>query len=278
MPQAPKDKRIVRLFLALVVLHLLLISFQVPRGSSPSVFERGVFLVLTPIQHGVQAVFRFIGNVWTGYFNLVGVRRQNRTLARNEFLLRQENAVLRRVLEMSLPALEMDSRLTAVRGAVLPASVISLDPLNYYKSLVVDKGTLDGLTKDMVVLDRFGNLIGRIIEPLSLTEASVQLITDDSSGTSVFIGGNKGLGVVTGDGHGRCLLKYVLDTAADLQTGDEVLTSGFDKIYPWGIGVGRIVSVSSSQALFKDIVVQPHFRFRDISRVAILKSKDPFRK
>jgi rod shape-determining protein MreC len=276
MPLFPKDKRAPRLFIALIILHLLLISFQVPRGPAPSVFERGLFFVLSPFQHGGQAVFRFIRGVWTGYFNLVGVQRQNRALIRNEFLLQQENALLRRVVEMSLPTLEMKTRLEAVRGSILPAAVISLDPVNYYKSMIIDKGTLDGLEKDMVVLDRFGNLMGRIIEPLSLKEASVQLITDDASGTSVFIRGEKGLGVVTGDGHGRCLLKYVLDTATGINPGDEVLTSGFDKIYPWGISLGRVVSLSSSQSLFKEIVIQPHFRFRDLSRVAILKSRGPF--
>ena len=273
MPLFPKDKRTSRLFILLIVFHLLLISIQVPRGPAPSALERAVFFVLSPIQSGVKSVFRFVSGIWTGYFNLVGVRRQNRTLARNEFLLRQENALLRQVLEMALPDREMIGRLEAVRGSILAASVISLDPVQYHKSLIIDKGTLDGLEKDMVVLDRFGNLIGRIIEPVSLKTASVQLITDESSGTSVFLRGEKGLGVVTGDGQGRCLLKYILDTAPGIIPGDEVLTSGFDRIYPWGISVGRVVSLSSSQSLFKEIVIQPNFHFRDLGRVAVLKTK-----
>lgn len=269
----PKDKRAGRLFVILIIFHFLLISFQVPRGASSSAFERGVFFVFSPIQHGVVAALRFVRDVWNGYFNLVHVQRVNRVLAQNEILLRQENALLRQTLETALASRDMKALLEARLGSIQLASVISLDPVNYYRSLVIDRGKLDGLEKDMVVLDRFGNLVGRVIEPISFKEASVQLITDDSSGTSVFIRGDKGIGVVTGDGRGRCLLKYILDTAPGIAPGDEVLTMGFDKIYPWGIPVGRLVSVSSNRSLFKTIVVQPEFRFRDLSRVAVLKGR-----
>jgi rod shape-determining protein MreC len=273
MPLFPKDKRTFRLFLVLVVLHLLLISIQVPRGSAPSFFERGVFFVVSPIQHGAVAVFRFVRGIGTGYFFLIKVQRQNQALRQEEFILRQENARLRQSLGKALAVKDMEARLQGGPGTVLAASVISLDPVSYYKSVVIDRGRLDGLAKDMVVVDRWGNLVGRVIEPISLKEASVQLITDDGSGTSVFIKGDKGLGVVTGDGRGRCLLKYILDTAEGIVAGDEVLTMGSDKIYPWGIPVGRIVSVTSNQSLFKDVIVQPNFHFRELSQVAVLKTQ-----
>ena len=218
-------------------------------------------------------MLRFVRSIWTGYFYLINVQRQNQALRQEEFLLRQENTRLRQSLEKALAVKEMEAQLQGMKGAVLAASVIGLDPVSYYKSEVIDRGRLDGLAKDMVVLDRHGNLVGRIIEPISLKESSVQLITDDGSGTSVFIKGDKGLGVVTGDGRGRCLLKYILDTAEGIAAGDEVLTMGSDKIYPWGINVGRIVSISSNQSLFKDIIVQPSFHFRDLSQVAVIKTK-----
>ncbi len=271
----PKDKRAPRLFLVLIVFHFLLISLQVPRGSSSTAFERGVFFVFSPIQHGVVTVVRFIGSVWNGYFNLVHVRKENRALVRNEVLLRQQNALLKQALETALASRDLKARLETRIGSVILATVISLDPVNYYKSLVIDRGSLDGLAADMVVLDRYGNLLGRVVEPISLREASVQLITDDASGTSVFIQGDKGLGIVSGDGRGRCRLKYILDTAAGIVPGDAVLTTGFDKIYPWGIRVGRIVSLKSNQSVFKDVVVEPNFRFRDLSQVAVLKERRP---
>lgn len=276
MPLFPKNKRPFRLFLVLVILHLLLISFQVPRGASTHVFERAVFFVFSPIQRAVVSTFRFVGKVWNGYFNLVGVQGRNRSLENEDFLLREENALLRRSLRIALATRDMETRLAGMRSALVPASVISLDPVNYYKSLVIDRGTLDGLAKDMVVLDRNGNLIGRVIEPIALKEASVQLITDDSSGTSVSIQGDKGLGVVTGDSRGRCYLKYILDTAQGIEPGDEVLTTGFDKIYPWGLKVGRILSVVSDKGLFKTILVQPNFRYRELSHVAVLKTRGGF--
>lgn len=271
MALLPKDKLASRVFLVLVAFHLLLVSIQVPRGPAPSFFERGVFFIFSPVQHGLVSSFRFVRGLWTGYFNLVRVQRRNRALSEESFRLRQENSLLRQALETARPTREMISRLSARRGSILEASVISLDPVNYYKSVVIDRGRMDGLEADMVVLDRNGNLVGRVIEPISLKEASVQLITDDSSGTSVFIRGDKGIGVVTGDSRGRCLLKYILDTAEGIGPGDELVTTGFDKVYPWGIPVGRITSVRSNKTLFKEVRVAPYFHFRDLGRVAVLR-------
>jgi cell shape-determining protein MreC len=48
------------------------------------------------------------------------------------------------------------------------------------------------------------------------------------------------------------------------------MTSGYDGIYPSGIPVGRIISITEDTTLFKKIVVEPYFDFSELDRVAVL--------
>jgi len=270
MPLFPREKRSSRIFIALIVFHLVLLSFQVPLGTEPTFVEKAAFAVFTPIQHGVVAVVRFLGRVWRTYFYFHQVQLQNQDMRREIYYLRQENALLRHSLERFQAKEGLRLFFLQTQRSIHIASVISLDPVNYKKAMIIDQGRLAGLAKDMVVLDGAGHLVGRIIEPLSLAEATVQLISDESSGVGVVIQGNKGVGVLAGEGTGLCQLKYILSTAEGISVGDEVLTSGYDRIYPPGLPVGTIISVGRDSALFKTIVVRPFFDFNKLDLVAVI--------
>ena len=270
MPLFPREKRSIRIFIALIVFQVVLLSFQVPLGTEPAFMEKAVFAIFTPIQHGAVAVIRFLGRMWRSYFYFYHVQRQNQGMRQDIFNLRQENAELRRSLERFQAREEMRLFLLKTQRSIRIASVISLDPVNYRKALIIDQGRLAGVAKDMVVLDRYGHLVGRIIEPVSLMESTVQLITDESSGVGVMIQGDKGIGVLTGDGTGRCVLKYILGTAQGIAVGDTVLTSGYDRIYPLGLPVGTITSVGGDGTLFKTISVKPYFDFNALDLLAVI--------
>lgn len=186
------------------------------------------------------------------------------------FFLRQENNFLKNELRTFKTEKEIQDALTHVYGSLLVGSVIGVDAGNWYKSVVIDRGSLDGIKKDMVVLDRHGRLTGRVIGPIALREARVQLITDEDCRVGVY-SDKKGVnGILAGDANGFCLMKYILSTNKDVVSGEEVITSGFDGIFPAGIKVGRIVSITDGSMPFKNILVKSYFDFADLSQVAIL--------
>ncbi|HNT01844.1 MAG TPA: rod shape-determining protein MreC, partial [Candidatus Saccharicenans sp.] len=78
------------------------------------------------------------------------------------------------------------------------------------------------------------------------------------------------------DGQGKCLIKYVIASSPGGEVGDEILTSGYDQIFPSGLKVGRIISASAEAGLFKKIVVDPYFDFRQLDLVAVLKDSHDF--
>lgn len=267
------EKRRSALVLAgLTAFHLLLISVQVPRGAEKSLFEKGVFFVFSPVQRAVAGAVRGVGSLWTGYFDLRRVRSENLELRKETFLLNQDVRFLEDRLALYRSEAQLRESLAGFRGTVLPARTIGVDSANPFQSIFIDKGSLDGVARDMAVCDRFGALVGRTIEPVSLKESMVQLITDKDSSVSV-ISEVAGLtGSMTGQSGPVCELRYVLASAHGGQSGEELLTTGYDKIYPPGIRAGRIQSLEKDEAspIFRRIVVAPLFRFNSIDVVAVL--------
>ncbi len=272
MPLVLKERKSFLILLALVFIQLVLISLQVPLEEN-NYFERTVFSVFSPIQHGLFSFFHKVGNIWNGYFYLKDVRKDNQKLQEEIFSLRQENDLLRKALENLRGEKKMRETLSNLGQYILAARIIGLDHSNVYKSVIINKGSIDGVKKEMVVIDKQGQLVGRVIGPVAVKESRIQLITDPESGVSVYSQPNRVQGIVSGDGRGQCVLKYILSTNEELQKGDSLITSGFDGIFPSGIPVGEVVSVVRTTSLFHDIRVKPYFDFRDLEPVAVLRIK-----
>ncbi len=268
------EKRRSALVLAgLTVFHILLISVQVPRGAGKSLFEKGVFFVFSPVQRAASGAVRGIGALWNGYFDLRGVRAENQKLKKENFFLNQDVRFLEDRLQLGRSESELRASLDEFRGSLVAARVIGVDSANPHQTIVIDKGSLDGIDTNMTVCDRTGALVGRTIAPVSFKETMVQLITDKDSSVSVRSVVDGLTGSMTGRSTALCDLRYVLASASGGQPGEELRTTGFDKIYPAGIRVGTIQSLEEndeSSPIFRRITVKPCFRYDTIDVVAVL--------
>jgi len=270
MPLWQKRKNFL-LLTGLVVFHVLLISIQVPVGSEKTLFERAVFFVFSPVQRAVVSGLHSLQAAWADYFDLRRVHRENQDLKRELFFLGQEKRFLEERLLQFRSEAEVRTSLAGFRDSLIPARVIGFDAANYFRSVILNKGSLDGVQPDMAVCDRSGNLVGRTIRPVSLNEAVVQLITDQDSGVSVITGEDRVVGILSGSRQGGyCTLKYIVTTTPGGKENEELFTTGFDKIYPPGLRVGQIVSVRPTTTVFKEIVVRPFFSYATLDAVAVL--------
>lgn len=265
-------RRSALVLVGLTVLHLLLISLQVPQGTQKSLFEKGVFFLFSPVQRAATGTVRGLGSLWNGYFDLRRVRRENQKLKRENFFLKQDLRFLEDRLQLAQSEAQLKASLAEFEGSIVAARVIGVDSTNPHQSIVIDKGSFDGVAKDMAVCDRNGALVGRTIAPVGFKEAMVQLVTDKDSSVSVKSEVDGLTGAVTGRSTEVCDLRYVLASASGGHIGDELRTTGADKIYPAGIRVGAIQSVETDPAtpIFRRIVVKPYFGFDTIDVVAVL--------
>jgi len=268
-----KEKRKFAVFCGLIFLHLVLISIQVPKGGRSTYFEKALFTVFSPIGRAAAGAVGRLNAAWSGYIYLRNVELQNQKMRDELFHLRQENLILKqKVVEFRTDS-ELRRLLDTVSRSVRAASVIGINPSQYHRSVILDRGAAAGLKKDMVVLDRNGRLVGRVIDFITAGQAKVQLITDEDSGVGVLTARSRVLGVLGGDARGGCLFKYVLKTNRDVAEDEEIVTSGFDGIYPAGLPVGRISGIREDGSLFKTIAVRPYFEFADLDRVAVFAAR-----
>jgi rod shape-determining protein MreC len=271
MPRLLKEQKKKLVFAGLLVVQLILISVQMPLGREPSYFLRGFFFLFAPVEKAVHGVFRAGAGVWNRYLYLRLVENQNRIFRDELFHLRLENTLLRTELGKALSKRELDGYLAGLKQAYLVAEVIGADAVGSAKSIFINRGSRHGLKANMAVVDKRGNLVGRVTNPVSAGEAAVQLVTDDASAVGVFTETNKVSAILAGNARGRtCWLKYVQASDDRVVEGEEVVTSGFDKIYPAGLKVGRITSVVQDGSLLKKIAVKPYLNFSELTTVAVL--------
>ena len=160
-------------------------------------------------------------------------RRSSRKLQTLQIRLQQERAEaqrtdnLRQLLELRERA-QLDT--TAAEVIAGPASP-------EFQTVTIDKGSSDGLATDMAVISPAG-VVGRVILP-SRRASKVQLLIDRNAAAGALIERTRVQGVVVGVGSGMLRMQYVPGTA-DVKTGDLVVTSGIDGIYPKGFVIGTI--------------------------------------
>jgi rod shape-determining protein MreC len=265
-----KNKNLVVLIL-LIVFQLILISIQVPLGNEPSLFEKAIFAIFSPIEHSIQFLVGFVSKGWKNYIFFHSVQKENEELRKKLFYLSQENTLLKVLLEKSEQEKKMKELLKDKYENIISARVIGRDASNGYRSVVINKGSLDGIEKDMVVLDKNGFLVGRVVTPITFREARVQLVTDEKSGVAVDITGKSVKGIVTGDGNGACLLNYVLSIDDQVLPGDEVITNGVDGIYPPSVELGVISEVNATSSLFRNIRVNTLCDIEGLDHLAVLR-------
>ncbi len=265
-----RNKNTAILFL-LIFFHMILISVQVPRGEEGTYFETFIFAVFSPIQHGVVSVCKAVSNAWRDYFDLREVYVRNQRLLKEVTQLRQENTVLRNMLKKYEKEESVKELLSGISENLLNARIIGFDMSNVFKSVVINKGSAQGLKKNMVVLDESGNLVGRIVSPVTYNQATVQLITDSKSGVSVVKQDGGSLGILSGNNTEICEMKYILSTDEDIREGDILVTTGYDGIFPPYLKVGQVLSVQRTPELFKEIKVSPYFGATQLQQVVVLR-------
>lgn len=190
---------------------------------------------------------------------------------RDKFVLELENKIreleakLIRTNELEMENQRLRSFLDFKKRTVfktIPVSIIEKDPSLWRRTVIVDKGSGDGICPKMPVVV-YGNLVG-IVSDVGANVSRVILINDPEFRVSVFIQRTRDEGVLQGSVQGKCMVKYLpLDN--DIKVGDYIITSGLGTIFPKGILIGEVVSVEKDRlGLFACAEVK---LFADVNRL-----------
>ena len=159
---------------------------------------------------------------------------------------------------------------------LIPAKVIARDPSSWWSSVLVDRGSSDGITRDQPVLTVEG-LVGKVIEVMQ-NNARVLLLVDENCKVSGWLKETGYYGIVQGNilsgGAGAPCRMLFVDRFAALKENDKVLTSGLGGIFPKGILIGTVTAVAPSNdsrktTLYQELYVAPAVDLARIDEVFI---------
>lgn len=122
--------------------------------------------------------------------------------------------------------------------------------------LVLDRGSRAGLIEGQPVMDADG-LIGQVTH-VSLLSAEVTMVTEQNQQIPVRILRNGLRTLSEGDGSSGTLSLPFLPEGADIQAGDQIVTSGIDGTYPEGLPVAMVAHIErSSSRVFARVTCTP---------------------
>jgi rod shape-determining protein MreC len=122
--------------------------------------------------------------------------------------------------------------------------------------LVIDRGASDGLQVGSPVIDEQG-VVGQVTRVFPAV-AEVTLLTDKDQSIPVLVARNGLRSVAFGGSEAGTLELRFLAANADVVSGDAVVTSGLDGLYPSGLPVGTITRVERDvKDQFARVVLNP---------------------
>ena len=258
--------------LLFLILSLLIMTIFGRELDQRALIDRVILEILSPTHMLTNTLVRWVRNVWNGYICLVGVEKENRILKKkvaeleainNHFLeIEKENERLKALLEFrkTLP------------DVIISAQIIGKDATSWFRSILLDKGTKDGVMVNQPVVTHQG-LVGKVVRTTPST-AQVELITDKNSRVAALIQKNRAETILCGQSSPVCILEY-LDRDVDIKVGDFVISSGMGGIFPKGLMLGIISKIGKkSYGLFQYAEVTPLVPFSMLEEVLILKTTE----
>ncbi len=265
------------LTISLLIANFILMAWDARTASN----ERLLRIWFQSFAGFIQSPVAFVVNKTTDYFKsyvkLRSAASENEILKeriheleiklQGSELLISENARLKRMLELKENG----------QFPIRMANVIGRDPSKWFGSLIVDRGSSDGIKVNMPVITS-GGLIGRVTTVALLT-SQVMLITDEKSAAGSIVGElgtSNALGVVKGTGKRDLLEMRYVSGLIEVNVGEPVYTSGQDGIYPQGLKIGEVVEVLKGSVTTPHVIlVKPTADINSVKEVAILLYEAP---
>ncbi len=155
----------------------------------------------------------------------------------------------------------------------LTADVIALEQTGIARSIIINRGTRDGIAVGMPVTTDLG-LVGRVMR-VSANATQVQLINDENSAVSSRLQATRAHGSIIGQASGLLRLTLV-DLDEEIRQGDLVITSGLGGNFPADIVVGQVTSVRQFEfELFQEAEVRSLIDFETLEFVLVITSFEP---
>lgn len=190
-------------------------------------------------------------------FELSALKRERRDVSE----LVEENERLRQLLELK-SNLEYDT---------VSAVVVSYEPNNWYDTIVINKGSNDGIKQGCAVMSSKG-LVGKVTDT-GIGWSRISSVLNDETAVGVKVIRNGALAVLEGDSklskEKLCRMSFFSESV-DLIQGDIIQTAGTAGLCPEGIPVGTLVKIQKDYGGKEYAVLEPVVDFDSLYEVLVI--------
>lgn len=267
-----------RVIFSIIVLLVVaaVVFFLVLRNSSEiSIAENGIGSLFSRVQSvftgATNGVKHFVQR-WRDYDRLEA--DYEALSLQNQQLSLQLDSAEEAVLENERLKTELDARSRYEALDPIFAKVIAREPGQWFETFSINRGTSDGVTAGMAVVNGSG-LIGRVYEA-GINYAKVICIIDSRSAVACMVQSTRDNGIMRGrvaatSDDAECYV-YYLPNLNSIMPGDTVITSGTDSLFPKGLHIGTVTAVSMDAGSDGSYaVVNPSADFRHLEEVFVLR-------
>lgn len=274
MPHYFSNKRLILLLVGVIFL-VALISFSLKDRENASLPEQ----IIKDVVGFGQSIFskptQYITGVFDNVDSLLNTYEENKRLKGRleEFAklqadvndLASENTRLREIVDKKDDLREYEP---------IQATVIARNPDQWEEKVILDKGNVHGVKRNMAVLTAQG-LIGKVILTTPFT-STVELLSTQNPNyrvSAMVAGETEVFGLIEGyDDERKELILKRIDSDIEIKKGQKIESSGLGGIFPKGLLIGEITEVTTDDfGLTKMAYIKPSAEFALLDHVMIAK-------
>ncbi len=233
----------------------------------------------TPFQKAYNGFQNGISRLWKGYTELNEVKDELRKTRKKLQLYEALTEEISEIKNENKRFRSLLGRKEKIPYESIPATVISKDPDNWFRTLIIDRGSDNGIEINMPVLAfQNGNkaIVGKIAEARGSISRIIPIIsTDIRMGIKFQESRYPGLLRGYSSNSNLSVVDYV-SRNADVKFGSIVITSGQGGVFPPGLLVGKVLkSEIPESSAYQKIIVKPAIDYNLLEEVfVVLKVPD----
>ena len=267
--QEPRGRRTLPVLISLVVVGVLLMTFDV-RSQGEGVVgsvKTGTQTLVAPLQEAAAFVVNPVVDLLDSMSSITNLREENTILRRQ--LADAEASLI--AVQDQVARLELFEQLYGMEsvGQEIGRTVANVtgrpDPFDV--SLIIDKGTADGLLVGQPVVDTNGYAVGTV-ERVTSTSAIVVPITADRQGVTVVV--DEQVGMLRSQVASDLMRLEMLDAREPVLAGERVATSSQSTSFPAGVPVGTVAEDAGPLIDTLTTTVQPFVNPETLRLVVVL--------
>jgi rod shape-determining protein MreC len=252
-----------------------IISLSIQSSTLVLTLEGVISAITMPFQKAYDGVQGGVSRLWAGFTELTEVRdelkktranlQKYESMAGEMSEIKRENDRLRELLGMK----------ERVEYASIPATIISKDPDNWFRTIIINKGSGDGIKVNMPVIAYQGGqkaVVGTVIEVRSSLSRIAPIISPTVR-IGIKLQESRFPGLLCGySGNSNlCKMDYI-SRAAYIRFNDMVITSGQGGVFPAGLLVGSVIkSYSLESSAYQRAIIKPVIDYNLVEDVFVIK-------